>query len=182
MLILSLPQAYIHALVEFVFSIRADLEIFCITLLTRQCIHWEFKLLFGLILTAPIHFRGSICEWVKYCKISPKLTQWRNKLINIMDILRIRKFRENFHFWVKYSFKYDHPVITLKIKRLLCIFNPILCNVKIAANIISGSFARITAFPSGNGRWSQVHRIVGFSTLCILYILAYLVRYPGVSW
>ncbi len=69
------------------------------------------------------------------------------ELINIMDILRIRKFRENFHFWVKYSFKYDHPVITLKIKRLLCIFNPILCNVKIAANIISGSFARITAFP-----------------------------------
>ncbi len=38
-----------------------------------------------LILTAPIHCRGSIGEQVMQCQIFPNLFRWRNKLIYILD-------------------------------------------------------------------------------------------------
>ncbi len=40
---------------------------------------WCFYELFGLILTAPIHCRGSIGEQVMWCYISPNLFWWTNK-------------------------------------------------------------------------------------------------------
>ncbi len=42
-----------------------------------------------LILTAPIHYRGSIAEQVMKPYISPNLFWWRNKLIYILDALRM---------------------------------------------------------------------------------------------
>ncbi len=48
-----------------------------------------------LILTAPIHCRGSIGEHVMECYISPNLFWWRNKLIYILDSLT---FPANVHF------------------------------------------------------------------------------------
>ncbi len=56
------------------------------------------------ILTAPIHCRGSIGEQVMGCYISPNQFWWRNKLIYILDGLRLSKCSANFHFWVIYSF------------------------------------------------------------------------------
>ncbi len=57
-----------------------------------------------LILTAPIHCRWSIGEQVMECYISPNLM--RNKLIYILDGLRVRTLSANLHFWMNYSFKY----------------------------------------------------------------------------
>ncbi len=56
------------------------------------------------ILTAPIHCRGSTDEHT-WCKISPNLLWWRNKLIYMLDGLMVSIFSTNFHFWVNYSFK-----------------------------------------------------------------------------
>ncbi len=42
-----------------------------------------------LILTAPIHCRGSIGEQVTQCYISPNLFSWRNKLIYILNGLNV---------------------------------------------------------------------------------------------
>ncbi len=58
-----------------------------------------------LILTAPIHCRGSIVEQVMECYISPNLFWWKNKLLYILDGLRRSTFSANFHFWVNYFFK-----------------------------------------------------------------------------
>ncbi len=52
----------------------------------------------GLILTAPIHCRASIGEQVMYCYISPNLFWWRNKLIYILDGLRVSNFQQIFIF------------------------------------------------------------------------------------
>ncbi len=74
-----------------------------------------------LILTAPIHYRGSIGEQVMWCYISPNLFWWRNKLIYILDDLRVRTFSANFHFWVNYCFKYKllhYKNITTEIVKL----------------------------------------------------------------
>ncbi len=54
---------------------------------------------YQLFLTAPIHCRGSIAEQVVFCKFSPNLIWWRNKLIYILNDLRVRKYLENFHFY-----------------------------------------------------------------------------------
>ncbi len=35
---------------------------------------------------------------------------WRNKLIYILDSLRVSKFSANFHFWVNYSFNGQHKM------------------------------------------------------------------------
>ncbi len=53
-----------------------------------------------LVLTAPIHCRGSIAEQVK---ISSNLSNI-NKLNCILDDLRVTAFSENY-FWVNYFFK-----------------------------------------------------------------------------
>ncbi len=47
--------------------------------------------LFGLILTAPIHCRGSTGEQVMYGRICLNLFWWRNKLIYILNGLRVSK-------------------------------------------------------------------------------------------
>ncbi len=70
------------------------------------CGLWCVYQLFGLILTAPIHCRGSSGEQVMKCLISPNLFWWRNKLIYILDGLRVSNFKANFRFWVKYSFTF----------------------------------------------------------------------------
>ncbi len=54
------------------------------------------------ILMAPIYCRGSIGEM--QCWISPNLFWWLNKLIYILDDLRVSTFSANFHFWKYYSF------------------------------------------------------------------------------
>ncbi len=51
-----------------------------------------------LILTAPIHCRGSIAEQVIKCYISPNLFWWRNKLIYVLDDLRGSRFSANWYF------------------------------------------------------------------------------------
>ncbi len=66
---------------------------------------WCFYQLFGLILTAPIHCRGSIGEQEMWCYISPNLFWWRNKLIYISNGLRMTKYSANFHFLVNYFYK-----------------------------------------------------------------------------
>ncbi len=55
-----------------------------------------------LILTAPIHCKGSIAEQVMEC--FPKTDEETNS--KILDGLRVSKFSANFHFWVNYSFKW----------------------------------------------------------------------------
>ncbi len=57
------------------------------------------------ILTAPIHCRRSIGEQVIQCYIYPILIRWINKLIYILDGLRVNHFSTDFHFWVNYFFK-----------------------------------------------------------------------------
>ncbi len=59
-----------------------------------------------LILTAPIHCRGSTGEQVMYCYISLNLFSWGNKLICISDALRVSKLYVNVKFLVNYSFKH----------------------------------------------------------------------------
>ncbi len=70
-----------------------------------------FYQLFELILTAPIHCRGSIGEQVMQCYISPTLFWWINKPIYILDGLRVNTISANFIFmWtINYSFKYIFP-------------------------------------------------------------------------
>ncbi len=61
-----------------------------------------------LILTAPIHCRGSIddvCEQVMWCCIAKKKKVQMKKLIYILDGFRVSKFSANFQFGVNYSFK-----------------------------------------------------------------------------
>ncbi len=41
-------------------------------------------------------------------QMSPNLFRWRNKLIYILDGLRVSKYSANFHFLVNYSFKRVH--------------------------------------------------------------------------
>ncbi len=50
-----------------------------------------------LILTAPIHWGGSIGEQVMECYISLNLFPWRNKRIYFLNGLRVSKFSSNFH-------------------------------------------------------------------------------------
>ncbi len=50
-----------------------------------------------LILTAPIHCRGSIGEQVIDCYVSPNLFWWKNKLIYNLNGLRLRTFPANVH-------------------------------------------------------------------------------------
>ncbi len=62
---------------------------------TSQVINWWTGLVWiivmflsavwTLILTAPIHYRGSIVEQVMQCYISPNLFWWTKKLIYILD-------------------------------------------------------------------------------------------------
>ncbi len=54
-----------------------------------------------LILTAPIHSRGSICDQLMLYWIFPNVFTWRNKLIYILDGLT---FSANFRFGDNYSF------------------------------------------------------------------------------
>ncbi len=56
-----------------------------------------------LILTAPIHCRGSVGEQVMLNLFQS--VRWRNKLINILDGLRY--IFKKCIFWVTYSFKYN---------------------------------------------------------------------------
>ncbi len=51
-----------------------------------------------LILTAPIHCRGSIGEQVMKCYISPKIFWSWNELIYVLGGLRVSKIKANFHF------------------------------------------------------------------------------------
>ncbi len=53
-----------------------------------------------LILTAPIHCRGSTGEQV--------MLNFSNKLIYILDGQRVSTFAGNVHFWVKNCFKLSH--------------------------------------------------------------------------
>ncbi len=55
-----------------------------------------FYQLFGLILTAPIHCRGSIGEQVM---VNFSKSVLMNKLIYILDGLRVSTFSAVFHFW-----------------------------------------------------------------------------------
>ncbi len=72
-----------------------------------------------LILTAPIHCRGSNGEQVMQCYISTNLSPWRNKLIYILDGLRPEsKFSAYFLFWVNYSFN-----LLSAPNKLLCYLN-----------------------------------------------------------
>ncbi len=64
-----------------------------------------FSAVWTLILTAPIHCRGSIGEQMMWCYISPNLFWWRIKLIYILDCLMVSTFSEHFQLWVNYSFK-----------------------------------------------------------------------------
>ncbi len=50
-----------------------------------------------------IHFRGSIGE--QSDGMLNFFIRWRNRLIYILDGLRVSTFSANFHFWVNYSFK-----------------------------------------------------------------------------
>ncbi len=59
-----------------------------------------------LILTAPIHCRGSIGEQVMQWYISPNLFWWRYKIIYILDGLKVSRFSANDHFWLNYSFNW----------------------------------------------------------------------------
>ncbi len=56
-----------------------------------------------LILTAPIHCRGSIGEQVMECYFS-KFDK-ETILSYILDVWRVRAFSANFHFGVNYFFK-----------------------------------------------------------------------------
>ncbi len=51
-----------------------------------------------LIPMAPIHCRGSIAEQVMYCYISPNPFPKRNKLIYIIDGLKVSTFIANLKF------------------------------------------------------------------------------------
>ncbi len=53
-----------------------------------------------LILTAPIHCRGSTGEQVLYCYISPNLFWWRNKLISALLMV---SFQQNYNQNIFYS-------------------------------------------------------------------------------
>ncbi len=73
---------------------------------------WCFYQLFGLSFWR----HGFIGEQVMWCYISPNLFSWRNKLIYILDGLRIH-FQLIFFFWVNYylgnsklssHFKFNH--------------------------------------------------------------------------
>ncbi len=59
-----------------------------------------------LILTAPIHCKGSIGEQVIECQISPNLFQLRNELIYILDGLRLNIFFSTFLFLGELFFYY----------------------------------------------------------------------------
>ncbi len=61
-----------------------------------------------LILTAPIHCRGSIGEQVMECYISPFL-----QLIHILYGLRVSTFSANFQFWVNYSPRKFHLIFSI---------------------------------------------------------------------
>ncbi len=63
-----------------------------------------------LILTAPIHCRGSIGEQVMQCYISPNLM--KKKLIYILDHQRV----STFPFCVNYSFKHTFKLILQTLK------------------------------------------------------------------
>ncbi len=54
-----------------------------------------------LILTAPIHCRGSIGEQVTQCYISPKW--YSEEAIYVLDGLEVSTFSENVHFWVYFG-------------------------------------------------------------------------------
>ncbi len=73
---------------------------------------WCFYQLFGLILTAPIHCRGHIGKQVIAMQSSPNLFWRRNKLIYILDDLRVSTFSANVIFCVNYSFN-NHCVIKI---------------------------------------------------------------------
>ncbi len=65
-----------------------------------------------LILTAPIHCRGSIGEQVMHCSISTIQFWWRNKLMNG---LRVSTFSANFQFWVNYSLCHSSVLYALTV-------------------------------------------------------------------
>ncbi len=66
-----------------------------------------FYQLFGLILTAPIHCRGSTGVQVMQCLISLNLL--RKKHPYILDGLKVSTFSANSIFWMNYSFKVMFP-------------------------------------------------------------------------
>ncbi len=57
-----------------------------------------------LILTAPIHCRGSIGEQMMHWYFSPNVFRRRNKLIYILDGLRVSTFSAYLYFCVNSSF------------------------------------------------------------------------------
>ncbi len=61
----------------------------------------NIRAVWTLILTAPIHCRGSIGEQVIATFLH---IWWRNKLIYILDVLKVNTFFNKFYFLVNYSF------------------------------------------------------------------------------
>ncbi len=91
-----------------------------------------------LILTAPIHCRGSIGEEVTECYISPKSVLMKKQTLYIFYDLRVSKLSGNCHFWVNYSFKdLEHfKWQTTKLQWTLVIINRTLSSVGMEANIV----------------------------------------------
>ncbi len=64
---------------------------------------WCFYQLFGFSFWR--HPFTAEDPWVnKWCNTTFLKIWWRNKLIYILDDLRVRTFSANFHFWVNYSY------------------------------------------------------------------------------
>ncbi len=73
-----------------------------------------------LILTAPIHCRGSIGEQMTKSYISPNLFWWRNKFIYILDGLRGNTFSTTF--WWTIPLKWMNVFLQLPSLFLFCSF------------------------------------------------------------
>ncbi len=83
-----------------------------------------------LILMAPIHCRGPTSEQLMECYLYPNLFWWRNKLIYILNGLRMNTFSDRFHLWVNYlTVPGHHPLpwfgkaslISAQLNLLFCI-------------------------------------------------------------
>ncbi len=65
----------------------------------------------SLILTAPIHCKGSTSDQVMQCCNSTNLLRWRNKLIHILDGLRASTFSFSGELFETNSFLNDYYTI-----------------------------------------------------------------------
>ncbi len=69
-----------------------------------------------LILTAPIHCRGSICEQVMQCNAMQSLS--KSNLMKKQTLIGwVNIFLENLHFWVNHSFNSISTISTLGVKQ-----------------------------------------------------------------